>query len=77
MNWLFLSIFCYAKVYTGMFSWVRLVVEELRNCFSDLDLEGKVNRLPKGLDEAYVPFQPNIKFRTDSLVVMAAYLIGS
>jgi hypothetical protein len=66
MNWLFLSICCFTlKFIIGMFSWVRLVVEELRNCFSDLDLEGKFDRLPKGLDEAYVPFQPNIKFRTD------------
>jgi hypothetical protein len=43
----------------GMFLWVRLVVEELRNCFSDWDLEEKANSLPKGLDEAYVLFYPS------------------
>jgi hypothetical protein len=40
-----------------MFLWVRLVVEELRNCFSDLDLEEKANSLPKGLDKAYALFE--------------------
>ena len=35
-----------------MFLWVRLVIEELRNCYSDGDLEEKANSLPKGLDEA-------------------------
>ncbi|KAF8865135.1 hypothetical protein BDZ45DRAFT_474377 [Acephala macrosclerotiorum] len=37
----------------GMFLWVRLVVDELRNCFSDWDLEEKANCLPRGLNEAY------------------------
>ncbi|KAF8859961.1 PLU-1-domain-containing protein [Acephala macrosclerotiorum] len=37
----------------GMFLWVRLVVEELRNCFSDWDLEDRANSLPRGLKAAY------------------------
>jgi hypothetical protein len=35
-----------------MFLWVRLVVEELRHCYSDLDLEETVTSLPRGLKEA-------------------------
>lgn len=36
-----------------MFLWVRLVVEELRYCYSDADLESTATSLPKGLKEAY------------------------
>jgi len=44
----------HAQSLLGMFLWVRLVVEELKNCFSDWELESQANSLPKGLDEAYV-----------------------
>ncbi|TVY65596.1 Vegetative incompatibility protein HET-E-1 [Lachnellula suecica] len=37
----------------GMFLWVRLVVEELRYCYSDADLENAATSLPKGLQKAY------------------------
>lgn len=37
-----------------MFLWVRLVVEELRQCYNDTDLEEKAMSLPKGLEQAYV-----------------------
>lgn len=42
------------KISLGMFLWVRLVIEELRNCFSDWDLEDRANSLPRGLKAAYV-----------------------
>lgn len=37
----------------GMFLWVRLVTTMLQQQMSEADLEGAVNRLPDGLDEAY------------------------
>jgi hypothetical protein len=40
----------------GMFLWVRLVVEELRYCYSDADLEERAVSLPRGLEEAYYIF---------------------
>ncbi|PVH71621.1 hypothetical protein DL98DRAFT_363413, partial [Cadophora sp. DSE1049] len=36
-----------------MFLWVHLVVEGLRSCFSDWDLERNAKSLPKGLEAAY------------------------
>ena len=36
----------------GMFLWVRLIVEELQYCYSDVALEERVLSLPKGLHEA-------------------------
>jgi hypothetical protein len=39
-----------------MFLWVRLVVEELRYCYSDADLEERAVSLPRGLEEAYYIF---------------------
>jgi hypothetical protein len=35
-----------------MFLWVRLVVDELRQCYSDADLEERSTSLPKGLEQA-------------------------
>jgi hypothetical protein len=60
-----------------MFLWVRLVVEELRNCFSDWDLEEKANSLPKGLDEAYLLLRLPNESNTNILLDMAEYLTGS
>ncbi|KAH6710613.1 hypothetical protein BKA61DRAFT_612024 [Leptodontidium sp. MPI-SDFR-AT-0119] len=37
----------------GMFLWVHLVVEVLRSCYSDWDLEKSSKSLPKGLEAAY------------------------
>ncbi|PMD47183.1 hypothetical protein L207DRAFT_448755, partial [Hyaloscypha variabilis F] len=37
----------------GMFLWVRLVVDELKYCYSDAALEETASRLPKGLKAAY------------------------
>ncbi|KAH7308822.1 hypothetical protein BKA65DRAFT_174630 [Rhexocercosporidium sp. MPI-PUGE-AT-0058] len=37
----------------GMFLWVRLVVDELRACGSDWELEEKAESLPRGLKKAY------------------------
>jgi hypothetical protein len=36
----------------GMFLWVRLVVEELKYCYSDAALEETATSLPKGLKAA-------------------------
>jgi hypothetical protein len=36
----------------GMFLWVRLVVDELKYCYSDAALEETATRLPKGLKVA-------------------------
>jgi len=35
-----------------MFLWVRLMVDELRQCYSDADLEERATGLPKGLEKA-------------------------
>jgi len=35
-----------------MFLWVRLVIEELRQCYNDADLEERALGLPKGLEKA-------------------------
>ena len=37
----------------GMFLWVRLVVDELKYCYSDVTLEETARSLPKGLKAAY------------------------
>jgi hypothetical protein len=37
---------------SGMFLWVRLVIDELRSCYSDWDLEATANSLPRGLKAA-------------------------
>ncbi|KAH6692826.1 hypothetical protein BKA61DRAFT_714437, partial [Leptodontidium sp. MPI-SDFR-AT-0119] len=37
----------------GMFLWVRLVVDELRTCGSDWELEERAKSLPRGLKKAY------------------------
>jgi hypothetical protein len=37
-----------------MFLWVRLVAEELRQCYNDADLLEGAKSLPKGLEKAYV-----------------------
>ncbi|PQE30167.1 hypothetical protein CJF32_00003620 [Rutstroemia sp. NJR-2017a WRK4] len=37
----------------GMFLWVRLVVHELKYCYSDVSLEETATRLPNGLKAAY------------------------
>ncbi|KAK0110163.1 hypothetical protein ONS95_002814 [Cadophora gregata] len=37
----------------GMFLWVHLVVEGLKGCYSDWDLERNTRCLPKGLEAAY------------------------
>ena len=36
----------------GMFLWVRLVVDELKYCYSDAALEETATSLPKGLKAA-------------------------
>ena len=36
-----------------MFLWVHLVVEELRYCYSDAELDERATKLPRGLEEAY------------------------
>ncbi|PVH68513.1 hypothetical protein DL98DRAFT_599456 [Cadophora sp. DSE1049] len=45
----------------GMFLWVHLVVEELRGCFSDWDLEQSAESFPKGLGAAYARILDRIK----------------
>ncbi|CZR69490.1 related to vegetatible incompatibility protein HET-E-1 [Phialocephala subalpina] len=37
----------------GMFLWVRLVVDELKHCYSDAAMETTATSLPKGLKAAY------------------------
>ncbi|KIW21374.1 hypothetical protein PV08_01954 [Exophiala spinifera] len=37
----------------GMFLWVRLILDELRKCYSMDELRKTVEGLPKGIDEAY------------------------
>ncbi|KAH6719009.1 hypothetical protein BKA61DRAFT_629792 [Leptodontidium sp. MPI-SDFR-AT-0119] len=39
----------------GMFLWVRLVLDELNYCYSDEELESKLEGLPNGLAKAYRP----------------------
>lgn len=41
-------------ILAGMFLWVHLVVEVLRSCYSDWDLEKSSKSLPKGLEAASV-----------------------
>ncbi|KAL3427321.1 NACHT domain-containing protein [Phlyctema vagabunda] len=45
----------------GMFIWVRLVIEELRNCYTDADIEATALKIPKGLEKAYGRILSRIK----------------
>lgn len=46
----------------GMFLWVRLVIGELKYCYSDATLEQTATSLPKGLEAAYIPNDDSCRF---------------
>ena len=38
----------------GMFLWIKLIIDELRQCYNDTDLKATTEGLPTGLKKAYV-----------------------